>query len=137
MDLGNVPLFKAMMSRMSWLTQRQQVLAQNVANADTPNFKPRDLTPLSFRDILGESPAGATGQLQLVATQANHLAAPGAANTFRAVVDRSAVASPSGNGVSVEDQMLKVSATANEFQMTTDLYRRHVAMLKTVLGRTA
>jgi flagellar basal-body rod protein FlgB len=134
MDLGNIPLFKAMMSRMSWLTERQQLLSQNVANADTPNFKPSDLKPLSFQDVLGN----ATGKLQLVATQANHLAAPGGgAEPFRPVVDKSVAASPSGNAVSVEDQMLKVASTANEFQLTTNLYRRQIALLKTVLGRTA
>jgi flagellar basal-body rod protein FlgB len=141
MDLGNIPLFKAMMSRMSWLSERQQVLAQNVANADTPNFKPRDLTAQSFRDMIGGSPGGATGgstgPLQLAATQPNHLTPTGGAPAFRAVVDRSAETSPSGNGVSVEDQMLKVAETANQFQLTTNLYRRHIAMLKTVLGRTA
>ncbi len=133
MDLGKIPLFKAMMSRMSWLTERQQVLAQNVANADTPNFKPRDLKALSFRDMLGSS----TGTLPLAATQANHLAAPGGTGAFRPVVDHSAATSPSGNAVSIEDQMLKVSSTANEFQLTTNLYRRQVAMLKTVIGRSA
>lgn len=133
MDLGNIPLFKAMMSRMSWLTERQQLLAQNVANADTPNFKPRDLKPLSFRDMLG-TPAG---HLQLAATHTNHLTAPGGSEPYRPVVDKSGVTSPSGNAVSMEDQMLKVASTANEFQLTTNLYRRQISMLKTVLGRTA
>lgn len=133
MDLGNIPLFKAMMSRMSWLTERQQILSQNVANADTPNFKPSDLKPLSFADMLG----GTTGRLQLVTTQANHLTAPGRSEPFRPVVDKSAVTSPSGNAVSMEDQMLKVASTANEFQLTTNLYRRQISLLKTVLGRTA
>jgi flagellar basal-body rod protein FlgB len=133
MDLGNVPLFKAMMSRMSWLTERQHLLAQNVANADTPNFKPRDLKAVSFKEMLG----GASGHLALAATQVNHLPGQVSAGAFRSVVDRTAETSPSGNGVSVEDQMLKVSGTANEFQLTTNLYRRHISMLKTVLGRSA
>ena len=133
MDISKIPLFKAMMSRMSWLTERQQVLAQNVANADTPNFKPKDLKALSFRDMVG----GSTGKLALAATQANHLTSPGGSAAFRPVVDRKAELSPSGNGISIEDQMLKVSSTANEFQMTTNLYRRQVAMLKTVLARTS
>jgi flagellar basal-body rod protein FlgB len=133
MDLGNIPLFKALMSRMSWLTERQQVLAQNVANANTPNFKARDLKPQSFSDML----AGTSGQLPLAATQANHLSGQRGAVAFRSVADRNAELSPSGNGISIEDQMLKVSGTANEFQMTTDLYRRQVGMLKTVLGRSA
>jgi flagellar basal-body rod protein FlgB len=133
MDLGNIPLFKAMMSRMSWLTERQQVLGQNVANADTPNYKAQDLKPQSFKEML----AGSTNHLQLAATQPNHLPGVGAATSFRAAADRNAETSPSGNSVSIEDQMLKVSSTANEFQLTTSLYRRQIGMLKTVLGRTA
>jgi flagellar basal-body rod protein FlgB len=133
MDLGNIPLFKAMMSRMSWLTERQQVLGQNVANADTPNFKAQDLKPQSFKEML----AGTTSHLQLAATQPNHLPGVNAAAAFHAVADKSAETSPSGNSVSIEDQMLKVSSTANEYQMTTSLYRRQIGMLKTVLGRTA
>jgi flagellar basal-body rod protein FlgB len=134
MDLGNIPLFKAMMSRMSWLTERQQVLAQNVANADTPAFKAMDLKAQTFKEMLAGSSAN---HLTLAATQPNHLAGVGPALAFKPVADRNAETSPSGNSVSIEDQMLKVSSTANEFQMTTSLYRRQIGMLKTVLGRTA
>jgi len=134
MDLGNIPLFKAMMSRMSWLTERQQVLAQNVANADTPAFKAKDLKAQTFKEMLTGSSAN---HLTLAATQPNHLAGVGPALAFKPVADRNAETSPSGNSVSIEDQMLKVSSTANEFQMTTSLYRRQIGMLKTVLGRTA
>jgi len=134
MDLGNIPLFKAMMSRMSWLTERQQVLAQNVANADSTGFKAKDLKAQTFKEMLAGSSAN---HLTLAATQPNHLAGAGPALTFKSVADRNAETSPSGNSVSIEDQMLKVSSTANEFQLTTSLYRRQIGMLKTVLGRTA
>ena len=134
MDLKTIPLFKAMMSRMAWLTERQQVLAQNVANADTPNFKPRDLKAVSFRDLVAGS---SSGKLQVAATQPHHLVPAGASAAFRADVERNVELSPSGNGVNIEDQMLKVSSTANEYQMTTNLYRRQIAMLKTVLGRSS
>ena len=36
MDIGHIPLFAAFSKRMAWLTQRQTVLAENVANANTP-----------------------------------------------------------------------------------------------------
>jgi len=48
MDLNEIPLFRALGQRMSWLTRRQEVLAQNIANADTPGYVPRDLDPLDF-----------------------------------------------------------------------------------------
>jgi len=133
MDLSSIPLFKAMKGRMAWLSERQQVLAQNVANADTPSYRAHDLKPVSFRELVG----GGAGHVPLATTQVNHLAAAGAATPFRPEVDRNAELSPSGNGVSIEEQMLKVAGTANDFQLTTSLYRSHVAMLKLVLGRTA
>ena len=42
MDLSSMGVFKLMAKKMDWLTQRQEVLAQNVANVDTPKFKPDD-----------------------------------------------------------------------------------------------
>src|SRR5258707_9924381 len=87
MDLGNIPLFKAMMSRMSWLTERQQVLAQNVANADTPAFKAKDLKAQTFKEMLAGSSAN---HLTLAATQPNHLAGVGPALAFKPVADRNA-----------------------------------------------
>jgi len=111
MDLKTIPIFKAMMSRMAWLTERQQVLAQNVANADTPNYKPRDLKAVNFHDLV----AGASsGKLQVAATQPNHLVPAGASAAFRADVQRDVELSPSGNGVNIEDQMLKVPSPLSD-----------------------
>src|SRR5580692_3919767 len=128
MDLDKIPLFKAMTQRMTWLNERQSVLAQNVANADTPNYKPRDLKAPSFAELVG----GQNSRLQLASTQPNHLTGAGAASQFRQEVDRNIELSPSGNGVSLEDEMLKVSGTATDYQLTTTLYKQHIAMLKTV-----
>ena len=43
MDFGSIPLFRAMAKRMSWLGERERVLAQNVANADTPGYHTKDI----------------------------------------------------------------------------------------------
>ena len=43
MNLPDIPLFAMLRERMSWLNQRQGVLSQNVANADTPGYGARDL----------------------------------------------------------------------------------------------
>ncbi|MBT3557179.1 MAG: hypothetical protein HN644_08045 [Rhodospirillales bacterium] len=52
MSLDDLTLFSAVKKRLSWVTQRQEVLSQNVANADTPEYKAKDLRPFQFRDIL-------------------------------------------------------------------------------------
>jgi flagellar basal-body rod protein FlgB len=132
MDFGNIPLFRAMAQRMAWLGERQQVLAQNVANVDTPGFTPKDLKAPDFRALV----AGATGRLPLAATEPGHIASGSSSPAaFRAVAQKGGERTPSGNSVSIEDEMMKVSQTATDYALTTNLYKRHLAMLKAALGR--
>ena len=49
---GNLNIFAVLSKRMEWLSQRQKVLAENIANSDTPNFRPRDLNPSEFQRVL-------------------------------------------------------------------------------------
>ena len=132
MDLTKLPLFTLMAKRLSWLGQRQQVLANNVANADTPGYRARDLKALNFGKMLG----GEGAKLGMAATHAGHLAgqsrkpAPGAAEK----VDSHEVVI-SGNSVSLEEEMMKVGKTMMDYQLTTNLYRKHIMMIKTALGR--
>ena len=50
LNLPDIPIFSILRERMAWLNQRQSVLSENVANADTPGFVARDLKPLDFQD---------------------------------------------------------------------------------------
>ena len=50
MSIGDSAIFGMMSEKMSWLSQRQRVLSQNIANADTPDYKARDIAKLSFTD---------------------------------------------------------------------------------------
>ena len=52
MELDKLSLFSVIKRRLAWLGHRQEVLAQNIANADTPKYKPMDLTQQSFRKML-------------------------------------------------------------------------------------
>jgi flagellar basal-body rod protein FlgB len=133
MDLNDIPLFKAMTQHLAWLSQRQKVLAQNVANADTPNYRPSDLKPLSFAELVGKT----AGPLHLAATEPGHMAGLEGRSSFAAEIDRGGEVSPSGNAVHLEDEMLKVSGTANDYALTTNLYRQHIDMLRTVLGKSS
>ncbi len=122
-----------MAKRLSWLAQRQQVLANNVANADTPGYRARDLKALDFRKMLG----GEGAKLEMAATNAAHLAgqsrkpAPGAVEEK---VDSHEIVT-SGNSVSLEEEMMKVGKTMMDYQLTTSLYGKHIKMIKTALGR--
>ena len=48
MAITDLPLFSMLRTRMQWHQERQRLLSENVANSDTPNYRPRDLAPLQF-----------------------------------------------------------------------------------------
>jgi flagellar basal-body rod protein FlgB len=133
MDLGRIPLFQAMAKKMAWLGERQQVLAQNVANLDTPGFVPQDLKKPDFRALV----AGASGHLPLAGTQPMHLAGTRGQGTTARVADaKGSERAPSGHAVQLESEMMKVSETASDYAVMTNLYRRHLGMVKAALGRS-
>ena len=59
MGIVDIPIFSMLRSRMEWHQERQRVLAENVANADTPNYRPLDLAPPNFQQAL-TTPLGHT-----------------------------------------------------------------------------
>ena len=130
---GKFNIFAVLGKRMDWLSQRQQVLAENVANADTPNYEPRDLDEAEFGRIL-------RNQLSPMAPKATH------ATHLRGTVQRGGPAnstrqkdpyetSPSGNAVILEEQLIKVTKTQSDYQTIVNLYRKHMDMVRTALGR--
>ena len=132
MLLPRATLFDLISARSTWLGQRQAVLGQNVAQADTPGYLPRDLDPMGFDGLLRRS---AAARLEPMRTAANHMVpAPVAAGPYRDRVDEDVAVKPSGNGVDLPDQMRKMSMTELDHQLTTSLYRRYVGMLRTAIG---
>ena len=61
MSISDLPVLSALRTKMQWHQERQRVLSENVANSDTPNFKPRDLVEPKF-DATGATAAGRWGR---------------------------------------------------------------------------
>ena len=131
MDLSRIPLFAAITKRMGWLGERQAVLAENVANADTPGYASKDVKPLDFAKLV----AGTAHRLPLATTQTRHIVPVSAEGAFEQVTDPASERSPNGNDVSIEDQMMKISDTNNDYALTTSLYKKQIGLLQMVLGR--
>lgn len=114
--------------RLHWLEQRQRVLAQNIANADTPGYQPRDLTP--FAQALGR----ATASGGLARTDPRHMVSStgGTARTDRAAAERS----PNGNAVALDQQALKVAETDQAHALALGLHRSWAGLYRTALGRS-
>jgi flagellar basal-body rod protein FlgB len=132
MPVSDIPILAMLRTRMAWHQERQRVLADNVANANTPQFKPRDLVPPDLA-----RPAPAAGPVALVRTDATHLGASGAGrgSQFAADTHRRYEVRPTGNAVNLEDEMMKVAANQMDYQMVTTLYSRGLGLIKTALGK--
>lgn len=133
MNLSKLPLFSLISQRLGWLTERHKVLAENVANADTPNYKARDLKPVKFEAMMAA--ASGAGRLQPAATADRHIAPRGADAAKANAVRNNDETTLSGNSVSIEREMMKVAETATDYQLVTNLYRKQIGMIKAVIGR--
>jgi flagellar basal-body rod protein FlgB len=128
MDWSTTSPFGVIKERLAWLGQRQQVLARNIANADTPGYVPHDLEPLRFQDMLHRSAV----PVRVATTDPGHLG--GSARPATEFVEREqrdmAEATPAGNAVDLEEQMAKVTETAVSHKLTTQLYRKYLGLVR-------
>ncbi len=132
MSIADLPVFAMLRTRMHWHQERQRVLAENVANADTPDFRPRDLAPPDF----GPAAARTAAPVVLARTDAAHLGGGGPrSGTFAPVRDTAFSVRPAGNAVSLEDEMIKVSSNAMDYQAAASLYSRSLGLIKLAINR--
>ncbi len=133
MDLNKIPLFDAVRKRLDWLSQRQEILAQNIANSDTPKYRPHDLKPFNFKSLVDRERM----QLGVRVTSVNHITGkPQRLRNFNEVETRKPYEStPNGNAVILEEQMMKINETNISYKLTSDLYKKHTRMIQIALGR--
>jgi flagellar basal-body rod protein FlgB len=134
-DLNNLKLFKMAMTRMDWATQRQRVLSQNISNADTPLYRPKDLNALNFKQVLRGEMAP---HVQVAMTNPHHLKGTiPEQEKFRDIGQRKTFeASPDGNQVVVEEQMQKVSDTRAAYDTAITLMQANLKMLSIAVKGT-
>lgn len=132
MSIGDSALFGMMHEKMDWLGQRQVVLSQNVANADSPDYAARDLAPLSFKDNMRKG----SQQVSLTVAHPMHVGTPEGRSRFSSEEASSVYeTSVAGNSVVLEEQMMKLSETAADFSLATSIYRKYIALHRAALGR--
>jgi len=112
---------------------RQGVVARNIANADTPGYRAHDIAP--FAEIHRASASSPTGGA-LRTNRADHIPAadwrPEHAPQPEMVPGN---ASPNGNSVSLETEMIKASSNKQQHEMALSVYRSGLDLLRTALGR--
>ena len=111
MRLDNIPLFDAIRGRLGWLEERQRVIAQNVANADTPGFAARDLrAPDDFAHAMMIQPQRAVNYASMTS--------PDSETTL------------DGNSVVVEEQMLRMAESRMAHDAAIGFYQKSLNMLR-------
>jgi flagellar basal-body rod protein FlgB len=130
MPISDIPILSMLRTRMQWHQERQHVLAENVANADTPNFRARDLAPPNFEHALQ------TVSLPLATTEPGHIGgAGGSGSPFAEDNNPHYEVRPRGNAVSHEDEMLKLAGNQMDYDAVTSIYTHSLTLIKTAVGK--
>ncbi|MCB1839251.1 MAG: flagellar basal body rod protein FlgB [Rhodospirillales bacterium] len=133
MSTQEIGLFKAIAAKMDYLSQRHKVIAENIANSDTPGYKPKDLTPVDFSSVL----KGVTSNrsVQPSRTDPKHISAAGAVGQAQDRTQKSFYeVSPTGNAVVMEEQLLNAGRNVMDYNLMLNLYQKQIGMMKIALG---
>ncbi|MCJ2090332.1 flagellar basal body rod protein FlgB [Methylobacterium sp. E-005] len=133
MALTDLPVLGMLRTRMQWAQARQGLIAENVANADMPGFKPRDLVEPRFDRATG---ALATSSTSLALTSPAHLAPAGQGGGAESKRAKGFEIRPSGNGVNLEDEMMKAGDNQSDYQLAASLYQHSLTTLKIAIGKS-
>jgi flagellar basal-body rod protein FlgB len=135
MDISKLKIFNLMQTNMSYLGAKQDVMAQNISNSNTPGYDVKEMKPLDFKAILSGS---STSKVTIASTSPVHfLGGSGAsgATEFDVGEQRNPFEiTPTGNKVVLEQEMMKLNKNNMEYQQTTNIYRKMLQMMKMALG---
>lgn len=137
MTTENIALFKGLGAKMDFLNQRQRVIAQNVSNSDTPNYKPKDLLPVDFSSVLKSiDKSSGLKKVSVTTTDEQHMPNSEAALDPKSKKQKHTYeVAPAGNAVIMEEQLINAGQTVMDYNLMASLYEKNVNMLKTALGR--
>ena len=129
MDPQQIGLFELAQRRLDWTTRQQAALAQNVANANTPGFRPREMA--AFADTLSQ----VTGT-RPVRTNPMHLTGT-VSDEQDLLAPRTQVRAIDGNGVTLDEQLAKVADTQTMQTMVTTIYKKYFGWFSLALGKSS
>lgn len=115
-------------NRMDWVSKRQSVLADNIANANTPKFLPSDVSP--FKGELNK-----LLPVQPTVTQANHISTQVVDPRVTIKTKKVFESSPDGNAVVLDEQMAKLSESKSAYDLAASLFQKQFKFIKSALGK--
>jgi flagellar basal-body rod protein FlgB len=132
--MNTPPILSGIRERMQNLSERQRVIATNIANSETPGYKAREVEAPSFASLVGGSGMVQTPRVELTAGMRSLGAVQPIGSGL--ILDKNiSETKPDGNNVTLEEQLLKMGEVQADFTAMTNLYRKQMQMLKTAIGK--
>jgi len=133
MDFKNLTFFSAVKQKLDWLGQRQEIISQNISNADTPKYRASDLKSFDFKEVVMRQ----NRMVNMDTSNPMHLGGQRRRiRDFSEVEDRKPFeTSPDGNSVIIEEQMSKMNESVINHQLAMRLYKKHLSMFKAAIGK--
>lgn len=134
MNVFDLSVFQMARMKMDWLAQRQKVLAQNVANADTPKYRAKDLREIDFKRMALDT---IEPVVQPTVTNPAHVQAPlPRRGPYQELpLRRTWEKSINENPVVLEEQMEKMARGRSQYDLALRLVKKNLTMLRTALGK--
>lgn len=132
MDYSNIKLMSLMKMKMAWGAENQDVLAQNISNADTPGYRAKELKKIDFEKLAMDE----SHRLKMRATSGAHMGGSKEAQSdYRIEKSRKTYeTSPVKNSVVIEEQMAAMAKNNTDYQLITNLYKKTSGLFKTAIG---
>jgi flagellar basal-body rod protein FlgB len=133
MSIQDIGLFQALSAKLDYLSQRQELISQNVANSDTPGYRPKDLEKVDFglmvKELTGDQQVG------VAVTNNKHIPNPEAEVDAKARKQKKTYeVAPAGNAVIMEEQLMKSGKNIMDYNLMLNIYQKQVGMIRTALG---
>ena len=130
MNFAKIPLLAGLAARLDFLSARTSVIAQNIANADTPDYAARDLQKPNFAQLASKAAEGTETAMRV--SDPRHVAGGGSirVSSFKETPAPDGEASLTGNQVSIETQTMKLAETRQDYALASNLYRKGLSMLR-------
>jgi flagellar basal-body rod protein FlgB len=127
-DLGSTPFFGMLRARLDQLSERQRLIAENIANASTPGYRPRDVDTSGFERMLASASSG--GGVTLRRTNAGHMSPGGGGGQTQIVTRDDSETTIDGNAVVLEEQMARAAETRMQFETGIALYQKGLELIR-------
>jgi flagellar basal-body rod protein FlgB len=129
LDLGSTPFFGMLRARLDQLSERQRLIAENIANASTPGYRPRDVDTASFERMLSSASSGG-GNVTLVRTNPGHMSPSGGGGQTQIITRDDSETTIDGNAVVLEEQMARAAETRMQFETGIALYQKGLELVR-------